>query len=633
MDVAMAQQRVPIFIPISKDYVQTLDKWDRLNITTIIHPFSTFRFIWDSFIMLIIIFTMFEIPLTLSFGIETGDIHTRYGIFVLTIDLCLCCDLITNFRTGYFHKHDELRLISDPRRIAKRYLCGWFFIDFLTSFPFEFLTPRDIDLGGAPALLRALRVLRLVRLFKLVRFFRLLKLVNSFLREFMGPTASLILTLCRLILFMMIAAHSAACLWYYVGSVHYDDDTKGSWLKTNNVDPNNIYEAYLVSMYWSIVTLFTTGYGDITPVNQSEQMVAAAVILLGTMCFAYLIGAVGSLVAEGDRARSIRVTKYEEAQAFCANKRLPPQLARAIMTHVTYFWKRNFVYDDQDVLQSLPYGIQYDVLKFTGRQMFGDFAPFENLPMTTKGLLALRLKQFSCNKGFPVYRHGDVAKELFIQRTGRSCLVVPFKSKKSKSKDIADDHKSNNENRENTENVDININNNGNLSDQEVEEDVFEEQVTLHRSLSYIPYFESKDNVDHNQRVTSNSVITPTGGDINDIGLPDSLTARGITREKTIAVDCSRVSKVLHLGDLKGKNYRLRRGDVAGHAGFVKGHRSGTLYCETWSEFYSLSRRDLEEVLYLEHPNTHEQLLEEILLSLKSYKPEDPDCDRIRNPF
>ena len=61
---------------------------------------------------------MFEIPLTLSFGIDTGDIHTNYGAFVLTIDLLLCFDLLLNFRTGYFHRHDELRLISDPKRIG-----------------------------------------------------------------------------------------------------------------------------------------------------------------------------------------------------------------------------------------------------------------------------------------------------------------------------------------------------------------------------------------------------------------------------------------------------------------------------------------------------------------------------------
>ena len=164
----MAQHRVPMFIPISSSFVFERGI-DRLNATTIIHPMSTFRFVWDSFVMVIIFFTMFEIPLTLSFGIETGDIHSDYGLFVLSIDLVLCIDILFSLRTGYFHQHDELRLISDPKRIAKRYLRGWLLLDFMTSFPFEFLTPNNIDLGGAPAVIRAFRILRLVRLFKLVR--------------------------------------------------------------------------------------------------------------------------------------------------------------------------------------------------------------------------------------------------------------------------------------------------------------------------------------------------------------------------------------------------------------------------------------------------------------------------------
>ena len=34
------------------------------------------------------------------------------------------------------------------------------------------------------------------------------------------------------------------------------------------------------SWYWSIVTLFTTGYGDITATNEEEQWTASACILL-----------------------------------------------------------------------------------------------------------------------------------------------------------------------------------------------------------------------------------------------------------------------------------------------------------------------------------------------------------------
>ena len=114
------------------------------------------------------------------------------------------------------------------------------------------------------------------------------------------------------------------------------------------------------------------------------------------------------MVAEGDRIRAIRESKFEEAQAFCANKNLPPQLSRAIMTHITYFWKRNFVYDDIEILSSLPFGIQYDVLKYHGDRIFAKFEPFQMLPDTTKGLLAIKLKQFSCNKGyFLVYKYGD----------------------------------------------------------------------------------------------------------------------------------------------------------------------------------------------------------------------------------
>ena len=89
-----------------------------------------------------------------------------------------------------------------------------------------------------------------------IRFFRMLKLVNSFLRDMMGPTSTLVLRLFRLIAFMMFAAHAAACLWYYIGFVNYNDEIKGSWLRENDVDTDNVVEAYIVSMYWSIVTLY-----------------------------------------------------------------------------------------------------------------------------------------------------------------------------------------------------------------------------------------------------------------------------------------------------------------------------------------------------------------------------------------
>ena len=96
-----------------------------------------------------------------------------------------------------------------------------------------------------------------------------------------------------------------------------------SWMYPDADDPSSSMmddsnsEQYLTSFYFAVVTLYTTGYGDITPKSHWEQLTCCACILVGTCFFAYFIGAVGSLVAEGDRVKCAQIQKIEEAQAFC----------------------------------------------------------------------------------------------------------------------------------------------------------------------------------------------------------------------------------------------------------------------------------------------------------------------------
>ena len=82
----------------------------------------------------------------------------------------------------------------------------------------------------------------------------------------MGQKSMVMMRLLKLIAYMILAAHFAACAWFYVGRLHYDDD-KGSWLREQNVNMENKSEAYLISMYWSVITLFTTGIDYIYSTN------------------------------------------------------------------------------------------------------------------------------------------------------------------------------------------------------------------------------------------------------------------------------------------------------------------------------------------------------------------------------
>ena len=101
------------------------------------------------------------------------------------------------------------------------------------------------------------------------------------------------------------------------------------------------------------------GFGDYTPQNINEEMVAIFSIVLGTGLFAYFIGAVSSLVTEGDQITTEKQERLERTQAFCEHKRLPNDLSRAIIAHSKYHWNHNFLFNSKEIIECLPSYLRY----------------------------------------------------------------------------------------------------------------------------------------------------------------------------------------------------------------------------------------------------------------------------------
>ena len=55
---------------------------------------------------------------------------------------------------------------------------------------------------------------------------------------------------------------------------------------------------YITSAYYSITTLTTVGYGDISPINNYEKVVASIGMILGSAIFAYMINHFGIILAD-----------------------------------------------------------------------------------------------------------------------------------------------------------------------------------------------------------------------------------------------------------------------------------------------------------------------------------------------
>ena len=146
-----------------------------------------------------------------------------------------------------------LRIISSPRPAG--YIFSFYgIIDFLATIP----TYLALILPGTElfAVIRLLRVLRIFRVLKLVKF------VSEAQRMKEALAAS------RQKIFVFL--YAVLTITVLVGSLMYVIEGE-----------QNGFTSIPRSIYWSIVTLTTVGYGDLSPATPLGQLLAALIMILG----------------------------------------------------------------------------------------------------------------------------------------------------------------------------------------------------------------------------------------------------------------------------------------------------------------------------------------------------------------
>lgn len=94
----------------------------------------------------------------------------------------------------------------------------------------------------------------------------------------------------------LFAVHCAGCFNYLLADRY--PDPKRTWI--GSVNPNfkedNLWERYVTSIYWSITTLTTTGYGDLHAENPREMIFDIFYMLFNLGLTSYIIGNMTNLV-------------------------------------------------------------------------------------------------------------------------------------------------------------------------------------------------------------------------------------------------------------------------------------------------------------------------------------------------
>ena len=217
---------------------------------------------------------------------SVSNLHLNYGRFFLSIEWVL---------TILFTIEYILRLLTVRKPL--HYIFSFYgIIDFLSIIP----TYISYFFGGSHFLIviRVLRLMRIFRVFKLMRYIR----AANILRVAMQNSKEKIFVFLEVVLTIVVI----------VGSMMYLIE-----------GPENGFTSIPISIYWSIVTLTTVGYGDIAPQTVMGQSLASVLMIIGYAIIAVPTGIITTEMAKIKHHNNTKVcsncmfSEHDDDAVFC----------------------------------------------------------------------------------------------------------------------------------------------------------------------------------------------------------------------------------------------------------------------------------------------------------------------------
>ncbi|XP_041940783.1 potassium voltage-gated channel subfamily H member 6a isoform X1 [Alosa sapidissima] len=401
----------------------------RIHKWTILH-YSPFKAVWDWLILLLVLYTAVFTPYSAAFLLNEQEEKRRrtcgytcnpLNVVDLVVDVMFVVDIIINFRTTYVNRNDEV--VSQPARIARHYLKGWFLIDIVAAMPFDLLIFRSSP--DEPQTTTLIGLLKTARLLRLVRVARKLDRYSEY------GAAVLFLLMCT----FALIAHWLACIWYAIGNVERTSSARMGTMKIGWLDSlaeqigkdyndsdalsgPSIKDKYVTALYFTFSSLTSVGFGNVSPNTNPEKIFSICVMLIGSLMYASIFGNVSAIIQRLYSGTARYHTQMLRVKEFIRFHQIPSGLRQRLEEYFQHAWSYTNGIDMNAVLKGFPECLQADICLHLNRSLLQNCKAFRGASKGCLRALAMRFKTTHAPPGDTLVHNGDVLSALYFISRG-----------------------------------------------------------------------------------------------------------------------------------------------------------------------------------------------------------------------
>ncbi|XP_024524890.1 probable cyclic nucleotide-gated ion channel 20, chloroplastic isoform X1 [Selaginella moellendorffii] len=310
-------------------------------------------------------------------------------------------------------------LVDNPRKIAWKYLTGWFLLDLLSTLPLpqimiKLVVPRYMGAAGANYFKNVLRVTMLLQCVpRIIRVLPFLSGYTSIGFIFETAWANFVIN----ILLYLLSGHVVGSCWYLFGLQRVNqclhnacrnatssrcigdfldcgngtlqerligNAVRSLWVNNENATQcfdspsrvftygiyqpavlvtthNNSFTRYIFSLVWGFQQISTLAGNQIPSLFIWEVVFVMTVIGLGLLLLTLLIGNMQSFLQSlGRRSLEMQLKRYE-VEKWMTRRHLPPKLRRRVRQFERFHWAATTGVGEEELLEDLPEDLHRDI--------------------------------------------------------------------------------------------------------------------------------------------------------------------------------------------------------------------------------------------------------------------------------